>query len=160
MVSAVAVSLAGCATLQSLGALVQPPTFAQADDRPADVRLLPPSTDHALGAATVRIWTKVANPNRFGFTLSSLDGTLYLDDARAATSALPLGLPLAAGAEAVVPIDLSIDFADLPGLSNVVQRVLAHEPVAFHLDGTVGVDAGRYGMPRFGPMRLLSGSIP
>jgi hypothetical protein len=68
-------------------------------------------------------------------------------------------LPLTAGAETVVPIDLSISFADLPGLANVIRRAVGRQPIAYRLDGTIGVDAGRLGQPTFGPMTLLTGDI-
>ena len=102
------------------------------------------------------MWARVTNPNPFGFTLGTLKGTLYLDDSRAADADFPLGLPLGAMGDTVIPIDISISFADLPGLSNVARRVIARQPVAYRLEGTIGVDAGRLGQPVFGPMTLLS----
>jgi hypothetical protein len=149
----------GCATLGQLGAIVQPPRFAEAANQPAELRLVPPSAGHGLGGAAVRLWTKVSNPNPFGFTLGSLNGTLFLEDARAATADFPLGLPLAAGGEAVIPIDLSIDFADLPQLADVVRRAIGRQPMGYRLEGTIGVNAGRLGTPVFGPMTLLTGSL-
>lgn len=145
--------LQGCAGLDSLGALgalVQPPRFEQVPDRPAEVRL------QGAGAG-VRLWTKVTNPNPFGFRLGTLKGTLYLQDSRAANADFPLGLALGAGGESVIPIDISISFADLPGLSGVGRQILARQPVPYRLEGTIGVDAGRLGQPVFGPMTLLRG---
>ena len=150
---------AGCATLSRLGPLVRAPEFGEAPDRQAEVRLLPPSAGNPLGSASVRLWTTVKNPNPFGFTLSSLSGTLYLDDARAATTEFPLGLPLAARGETVIPIDIAVSFAELPQLATVVRRALARQPVDYHLDGTIGVDAGGLGTPVFGPMTLIRGTI-
>jgi LEA14-like dessication related protein len=118
-----------------------------------------PSSCRLLGGAVVRIWTKVSNPNPFGFTLSTLDGTLYLDDVRAATSAFPLGLPLTAGGETTIPIELSIDFSEIPGLSGVIRNAIARQPVGYRLEGTIGVDAGRLGSPRFGPMTFVRGTF-
>ena len=146
-----AMTLTACAELNQLGALVQPPRFEQVPDRPAEVRLL------ATNGAGVRIWTRVTNPNPFGLTLGTLQGTLYLEDARAADANFPLGLPLGARGEQVIPIDISIRFSDLPGLSNVGRRLLAQQSVGYRLDGTIGVDAGRLGQPVFGPMTLLRG---
>jgi len=144
-------TLTACAELNQLGALVQPPRFEQVPDRPAEVRLL------GTNGAGVRIWTRVTNPNPFGLTLGTLQGTLYLEDARAADANFPLGLPLGARGEQVIPIDISIRFSDLPGLSNVGRRLLAQQSVGYRLDGTIGVDAGRLGQPVFGPMTLLRG---
>ena len=93
VVSAAVLLLPSCASLEGLRALVQPPTFRQTD-QPAEVRLAGPSVDRPFGGATVRLWTEVTNPNPFGFTLGTLDGTLFLEGSRAAAAAFPLGLPL------------------------------------------------------------------
>jgi hypothetical protein len=148
-----------CATLGPLGSLVQPPRFTEARDQPAEVRIQPPTAGNALGGATVRLWTRVSNPNPFGFTLTSLEGTLYLEDSRAATSNFPLGLPLAAGADTVIPIEFIVSFADLPNLVGVVRRAASREPVAYRFDGTVGIDAGRFGSPVLGPMTFMRGTL-
>ena len=58
-----------------------------------------------------------------------------------------------------MPIDLSISFSDLPGLANVSAARPSREPLAYHLEGTIGVDAGQLGQPVFGPMTLLSGEM-
>jgi hypothetical protein len=146
----------GCATL---GAIVQPPRFEQAPDRQAEVRILPPSTSQPLGGAGIRLWAKVTNPNPFGFTLRTLTTTLLLEGSRAASGDFPLGLPLSAGQESVVPLDLSISFSDLPGLANVLRRAVTGGVIPFQLDGTIGIDAGRLGQPSFGPMLLMRGEI-
>jgi LEA14-like dessication related protein len=144
-------TLAGCAELNRLGGIVQPPHFEQVQDRPAEVRLL------GTNGAGVRLWTRVSNPNPFGLTLGTLSGTLYLEDSRAADADFPLGLPLGARSEQVIPIDISIRFSDLPALSGVARRLLARQAVGYRLEGTIGVDAGRLGQPVFGPMTLLRG---
>lgn len=144
--------LQACAAgLGQLGALVQPPRFEQVRDQPAEIRLM------GMSGAGVRLWTRITNPNAFGLRLGTLKGTLFLDDSRAADADFPLGLPLGAREESVIPIDISISFTDLPGLSGVARRVLARQPVGYRLEGTVGVDAGRLGQPVFGPMTLLTG---
>ena len=114
----------------SSAALVQPPRFEQVPDQPAEIRL------PGLNGAGVRLWTRVTNPNPFGLRLGTLKGTLFLDDSRAADADFPLGLPLGAGGESVIPIDISISFADLPGLSGVARRILARQPVPYRLEGT------------------------
>jgi hypothetical protein len=159
---ATALFAAGCASLDSLGSLgrlVQPPIFAEAENQPAEIRLLGPGTDRPLGGATVRIWTRVTNPNPFGFRLATLRTTLLLDGARAATGDFPLGLPLAAREETVVPLDLAISFSDLAGLSRIVRSAADGQPVPYQLEGTIGVDAGRLGQPTFGPMQLVAGEL-
>ena len=144
-------TLSACAELNQLGALIQPPRFEQVAGQPAEIHLA-----GSTGVA-VRLWTRVINPNPFGLTLGTLKGTLFLEDARAADADFPLGLPLGAGADRVIPIDISVRFADLPGLSRVSGRLLSQQPVAYRLDGTIGVDAGRLGQPVFGPMTLVRG---
>ncbi len=153
------IALSACTALEQLRALVQPPRFEEARDRPAEIRLLGPGANRPLGGAGVRIWATVTNPNRFGFTLSRLRGQLYLEDSRATEIDLPLGLPLTAGATETFPIDLSISFADLPGLADVIRRAIGRQPIAYRVDGTIGVDAGRYGQPEFGPLTWLRGEI-
>ena len=151
--------IAGCATLEQLKSFIQPPQFHQVDGRPAEIRVLPPSRNAPLGSAGVRVWLEIKNPNAFGLTLSTLQTTLLLEDRHAATGDFPLGLPLGAGQVSEVPIDLSISFADIPGLANVIRQAAGGQPVGYQLDGTVGVDAGRLGQPTFGPMLLVRGEF-
>jgi Late embryogenesis abundant protein len=159
LIATVVLTTAACAELGGLGALVQPPRFEQDDAQPAEIRVAGPSINRPLGGATVRIWTKVTNPNTFGFTLGTLKGNLFLEGTRAAEADFPLGLPLAARQETVIPLDLSISFSDLPGLADVIRRAASGDSIAYRLDGTVGVDAGRFGQPIFGPMTLLRGDV-
>jgi hypothetical protein len=148
-----------CALIDPLGVVIQPPRFVEAKDQPAEITIHPPTAARPLGGAAIRLWTEVTNPNPFGLTLGTLDGTLFLEGTRAAGAAFPLGLPLGARQQSVVPIDLSISFADLPGLADVVRSAARREPVAYRLEGTIGVDAGQLGQPVFGPMTFLSGDL-
>lgn len=159
IVPALALLTFACTALGQLGLGIQPPRFDEARNRPAEIRLLGPAVSRPLGGASVRLWATVTNPNRFGFTLSTLRGQVYLQESRAAEIDLPLGLPLTAGAEETFPIDFSISFADLPGLGDAIRRAIDRDPIDYRLDGTVGIDAGRYGQPQFGPMTLLQGDI-
>ena len=156
---AVAVLPSACAGLEQLRGLVQAPKFEQEPERQAEIRLLGPSLTLPAGGAGVRLWTRITNPNPFSLTLGTLRGTLHLEGTRAADVDFPLGLPLRAASEATVPIDLNISFADLPGLASVVRRAVARQPLAYSLEGTIGVDAGQLGQPTFGPMTLLTGEI-
>jgi hypothetical protein len=148
-----------CATFQGLARLVQPPQFRQANDRAAEIRLLPPGANLPAGGAALRVWTSVTNPNPFGVVLSELKATLMLEGGRAITGDFPLGLPLSAGEESVIPLDLSVSFADLPGVARVVQRAAGGQPVEYRVDGTVGVAAEVVGHQTFGPMTLFSGEL-
>lgn len=150
---------AGCASLGRLSSLVLPPRFERADDHDPEIRLAGPAMDRPVGGAAVRLWTRVTNPNPFGLTLSTIRATLMLDGDRAATGEFPLGLPLGAGASTTVPLDLSVSFADVPALAAVVRRALDGRAVGYQLNGTVGVDVGRFGQPVFGPMELASGDL-
>jgi hypothetical protein len=150
--------VAGCATLGQLRNFVQAPRFDN-DDQPAEITFLQPSRDQPLGGAGIRIWTRVTNPNPFGFTLTTLSTTLTLDGRRAATSEFPLGLPLAARQESTVPLDIAVDFSDLPGLAGALRRIADGERVEYQLEGTVGVDAGPIGQPTFGPMTIVNGEL-
>ncbi len=154
-----ALLLSACAGLDQLTRVVQPPRFEQAEGRPAELRIVGPSRTMPVGGAGVRIWLKVTNPNAFGFTLSTVNAALALDGARAADGDFPLGLPLTARQESIVPVDLSVSFADVPGLGNAVRKLAVGGRVSYELNGTVGVDAGRLGTPTFGPMLLTSGEM-
>lgn len=143
-----------CATL---GQLVQPPQFAAVAGRDTELRLLGPSTTRPLGGAALRIWTRVRNPNAFGLTLSSLRGNVYLENTHAGDIEFPLGLPLAAAADTIIPLDVSISFSELPGLVDVAQRIVSRNMVAYRVDGTVAIDAGALGQPMFGPATWISG---
>src|SRR4029450_1142975 len=148
------VATAGCATLGPLAQIVQPPTFRQAANTPAQIGLIAPSLRNPTGGAGVRIWLEVTNPNAFGFTLSTVNATLALQGTRAATGDFPLGLPLRAGQSSVVPLDLSFNFSEVPNLASSVRRLATGGAIDYQLDGTVGVEAGRLGAPTFGPMGL------
>lgn len=150
---------AGCASLGGLSSIIQPPRFEQAEGQPAQLRILGPSRTMPVGGAGVRLWLKVTNPNAFGFTLSTINAALSLEGSRAADADFPLGLPLSARQESVIPLDLSISFADLPGLASALRRLAVGGSVPYELEGTVGVDAGRLGTPSFGPMLLTRGEM-
>ena len=153
-----ALLLSGCASLGGLASL-QAPTFEVAPGQQAELRLMGPSAQHPLGGAAVRLYARVGNPNPVGLTLATLRGQLALDGAHAADVDFPLGLPLRAGEDAVVPLDVMIGFANLPGLANVVTAAVSRGTVGYNLNGTVGVDAGLLGRPTFGPMTLLQGNL-
>lgn len=154
-------ALAGtsCATLGGLAQVIQPPRFEQAQGQPAQLRLMAPSRALPLGGAGVRIWLQVTNPNPFGFTLSTVNATLDLEGSQAAEGDFPLGLPLAARQESVVPLDLAISFSDVPGLSGALRQLAVGGQIEYELRGTVGVEAGRLGTPTFGPMLLTRGNM-
>ena len=153
------VVVSACAELSQLRALVQAPRFEPAQDHEPSIRLIGPASGLPLGGASVRLWATVTNPNPFGVTLGQLQGTLYLEEQRAADASFPLGLPLAALKETTVPIDVSVSFSDLPGLADSIRRAVSRQPVPYRLEGTIGVDAGRFGQPVFGPLTLLRGNI-
>jgi hypothetical protein len=148
-----------CGSLGNLQQIIQPPRFEQAAGQPAELHLVGPSATSPLGGAGVRIWLAVTNPNPFGFTLSTVNATLMLEGNRAAAGDFPLGVPLTAGQQTVVPLDLSISFADVPGLSRTLGRLAVGGTAPFQLDGTVGINAGRFGNPTFGPLTLATGDL-
>lgn len=155
---AVTLLLAGCATVAEL-IRVEPPRFQAAEGRRSELLLLGPSQQRPLGGAAIRVWARVQNPNAFGLTLSTVEGDLLLEGARAAAVDLPLGLPLRAHQDTVVPIDLAVSFADVPGLADAAVRLLTERTVEYRLDGRFGVDAGAFGRPTFGPTTLLRGEL-
>lgn len=144
----------GCAAaLQGLQGLIQPPRFEQDQQNRSEIRL------RGSSGAAVRIWTRVSNPNAFGITLGTLQGTLHLEGSRAATVDFPLGLPLQPQSEEIVPIDISVDFRDVPGLGQAITRAITRQPIEFEVQGTIGISAGRLGMQTLGPMTWLRGEL-
>lgn len=148
-----AVVCSSCAALQGLSAFIQPPKFEQEDQQRSEIRL------SGTSGAAVRIWTRVSNPNGFGLTLGTLRGTLHLEGSPAATVDFPFGLPLPARGEEVVPIDISVNFRDIPGLGQAIARAITRQPIEFELEGTIGVSAGRFGEQTLGPMTFLRGEL-
>jgi hypothetical protein len=57
---------------------------------------------------------------------------LMLEGNHAATGNFPLG-PLNAGQQSVVPLDLSISFADVPALSRTIGRLATGSTAAYQL---------------------------
>jgi hypothetical protein len=151
-----AVSLGACAALQNV---IQPPIFHMAEGRTSEFRILGPAGDRPLGGAQVRIWTRVQNPNTVGFTLTRLAGQFLLEGDHAANIDLPLGLPLPAASDTVIPIDLNISFADVPGLANQFMAALGGQRLNYAVDGIMTVDAGVLGQPSFGPSTWMRGEL-
>ncbi len=152
----VAAALGGCA---SLGQLVQAPIFELAADRSSNIRLLGPSLDRPFGGAEIEVWARVENPNPVGFTLARLQGNVLLAGEPATAVDLPLGLPLEAAADTVIPLRLTLSFADVPDLAGRLADAVSRGAVDYALQGTVAVDAGSLGQPSFGPRTWLRGDI-
>jgi hypothetical protein len=153
---AAVVGLSACAALQEL---VQPPIFDMDGNRSSEMRLLMPSGERPLGGAQIRVWARVQNPNSVGFTLTRLTGNLLLEGDHAAAIDLPLGLPLPAAGDTVFPLDLNVSFADIPGLANQLLAAVTGQRVNYSIRGTLGVDAGPFGQPTFGPATWLNGEL-
>ena len=149
-------ALSGCATLAQLG--IQAPQFTVDNTQPAQLRLLAPGFGRPQGGAAIRVFARVRNPNPIGITLARLAGGLQLEGRSAANVDFPLGVPLLGNSETVVPLDISVNFNDIPGLADVLLRAATGQSIRYALNGTVGVDAGVLGQPTFGPMNLISGS--
>jgi hypothetical protein len=151
--------LGSCAHLEGLP-VVQPPTFQVAGDRQAQLQLLGPGLDRPLGGARVRLWARVQNPNRLGITLNTLNGALFLEGQRATVVEFPLGLPLLAAQDTVIPFDIVLGFADVPNLGPALLQALNRGDAQYRLEGQLRVDAGLLGQPTFGPMTFIEGAVP
>ncbi len=156
LLAASSLSLAACATLRDF---IQPPTFEVSDRSPSQLRLVAPSLQRPLGGAQLRVWARVRNPNSVGLTVTRLAGNVLLEGTPAADVDLPLGLPLLAAGDTVIPLDVSIGFADVPNLARQIAAAVSGEAIPYALRGTVTVDAGPLGQPSFGPSTLLSGEV-
>jgi hypothetical protein len=158
VLSMMTLALSGCAGM-GLENILQAPTFRVDQSQQAQLRLLGPSSQNPLGGAAVRLYARVGNPNPVGLTLTRLVGQLRLQGSNAARVDFPLGVPLQANGETLVPIDIAIDFNDIPGLANVARNALTGQAITYSLNGTIGVDAGLLGQPTFGPLNLLEGNL-
>lgn len=156
LVALVAVPLGGCATL---GQIVQAPIFELAQNRSSTLRLLGPSIARPLGGAEIQVWARVENPNPVGFTLSRLAGTVLLSNQPAAEVNLPLGLPLEAAQDTVIPLSVTLSFADLPDLADRIRDAVSYGYIDYALRGTLAVDAGALGQPTFGPTTWIQGEV-
>ncbi|MGH7562310.1 MAG: LEA type 2 family protein [Gemmatimonadales bacterium] len=157
LASAGFVLTAACAALSTLG--VVPLRFSEPPQPKPELRLLAPSTSRPLGGAAIRLWARVENQNRFGVTLSRVVGNLHVEDAEAIAGDFPLGLPLTANQDTIIPLDVSLRFDNLPRLARIARAALSGDPLDYRLEGSFDVDAGNLGSPRFGPLTLLTGQI-
>ena len=158
LVAGVVAGAAACASL-GLGDVVQAPRISASGTQDARLDYVGPSMSNPLGAARIRLYARVENPNPFGLTLANLAGNLFLQSTQAAQVSLPLGLPMVANGDTIVPIELTIGLDDVEGLVGVVRNALDTGRLDYRLNGTVGVDAGALGQPTFGPMNLVEGQL-
>ena len=56
-------------------------------------------------------------------------------------------------------LTLSTLRADLPRLADAIRGAASGRPLAYSVNGTIGVDAGPLGRPTFGPMHLFGGEV-
>ena len=156
-VALLAAFAAGCATFGLPD--VQPLTLREAPNRPSTVRLLAPSFTRPEGGLGIRLWMEAQNPNPVGVTLSEVSGTLWLEEEEGPEADFPLGLPLEAGQDTVVPLDLALSFGEVPTLADALRRAVQRGALGYRLEGTFSVSAGRVGPVRFGPETLLEGEL-
>lgn len=149
---------AGCASLAGTLGLAAP-SFQRVEDRPATLEVLGPSLVRLEPAARVTVWAAVRNPNDVGITLSELNGWLVLEGEEVAAVDLPLGLPLEARADTIVPLRISFDLSSLERLGGAAEAVLTRRALDYALEGRLGVDAGPLGRPVFGPRTWISGTL-
>lgn len=150
-----AATLVACATIGS----IQPLRFSSPQSRTSELRLQGPSPQRPIGGAALRLWARVENPNGFGLTLTQLVGDLFVSDAEAIAVDFPLGLPLVARQDTIIPLDISVGFDNLPQLGRIARAVVSGQTLPYRLDGSFAVAAGALGEPRFGPWTLLQGEV-
>ena len=59
----------------------------------------------------------------------------------------------------MIPLDVSVRFADLPGLAGALGHAIGGAPLGYRLEGRITLDAGALGTPTFGPSTLLRGEV-
>lgn len=138
---------------------VEAPRFELVTERGSVLSLDPASVLTGRPVANVRIWTRVTNPNGFGLTLSTFRGDLFVEGRDLAELDLPLGLPMPAAGDTVIPLDVRMGLPSLSTLGTLGEALLSGRAVQYRLDGTVGVDAGNLGDPTFGPRTWLEGEL-
>ena len=148
---------AGCSALTSLG--IVPLRFSEPPGSHPEFRILSPAPDRPIGGAALRLFARVENPNRVGLTLRQITGDLQIEDAEAIAVDFPLGLPLTALQDTIIPLDVIIPFDRVPRLAGIARAALAGDPLDYRLTGSFSVDAGNLGSPRFGPLTLLTGQF-
>jgi hypothetical protein len=152
------ITLVGCASF-NLGAAVQPPEVSGVVDRGSEIRILLPSGEHPAGGAAIRLWSRIGNPNAFSLSVTRLAGDLFLGDGAAVAVEFPLGVPLVANGDTIVPLDVTVGFDDLPVLGTTLVAAALEGAMDYRLEATIGVDAGVLGQPTFGPLTALSGRL-
>lgn len=155
---ALALALIGCAAV-NLSDAVQAPRVSGVSDRDATLRILAPSAEYPAGGAAVRLWSRVENPNAVSITVTRLAGDLFVGEGGGIGVEFPLGVPLVANGDTIVPLDVILGFDALPALGRAVVAAALEGSLPYRLDATIGVDAGLLGTPVFGPQTLLSGSL-
>ena len=150
-----AADCAGVANLLGISA----PNFSVAEGRSSMLRLGSRSLQHPRGSATARIWAEVASPNSFGLTLTTLDGTLALEGEDLVDVELPLGLPLEAASDTVIPLDLTFGFDGFSALGSVATSLFTRDELRYELRETLAVDADPLGEPSFGLRTWLRGRV-
>lgn len=151
-------ALWGCASL-GLGSVIQPPAVSSVEGRDPELRLTLPGSAQPAGGAAIRLWCRIENPNDFSLTIVRLAGDLFIGDAQGVAVEFPLGVPLVAGGDTIVPLDVSLDFDDVPALGEAALRAVTSGTLPYRLEALIGVDAGLLGQPTFGPSTLLRGEL-
>lgn len=149
--------VSGCASLGLAG--IQAPRIEAADTQQGQIQLLGPSSRHPMGAVQVRLFAHVSNPNPMALTLARLAGTLALEGTHAADVDFPLGVPLPAAGDTIIPLNIEVGFSNIPALAQILPNAIAGGAVDYDLEGSFTVDAGLLGQPSFGPMSLMRGVV-
>jgi hypothetical protein len=149
---------AGCAGLTRLLG-VEAPRFESAPGREHTLSLDPLTLLSGNPLATLTVWARVTNPNSFGLTVSTLQGDVVLEGRALAAFDLPLGVPLLAARDTVIPLRIRFGLPALSALEGLGTALLSGGTVAYRLDGVLGVDAGALGTPSFGPRTWLAGEV-
>lgn len=110
-------------------------------------------------SATVRIRTRVSNPNPLALRLTGLEFDLYVNANRAASGSFAGGVDLPARGQTVLDLDVTVGLAEATRLVSDLAAAARGQRTAYRLDGTVSVDAGPLGRPSFGPLTIVTGTV-
>lgn len=129
--AAALLALTGCAEVgKVIGAALEKPRLVFLSFTPQELD---------LEGATLLLRYRVENPNAVGLEVATLDYRLDVDGRQALTGSQRSGLKLPSRGTAELAIPVRLRYA---AVHDFLRTVFTKEEVAFHLEGTAGVETG------------------
>lgn len=122
-------------------------------------RLDLPGIGEGSPAATVRVRTRVSNPNPVAVRIAGLDFDLYVNGNRAGSGSFTGGVELPPRGQTVLDLEVTIGLEGAGRLVADLAEAARGQRTTYRLAGTVSLAADRLGNPRFGPLTIVSGTV-